>query len=154
MFACCLFSFRQNDPFLFDSCLSALGRQQVADLTERVKEMDLKPDLIISSPLCRALETALAFAHFNNVSSTTSSAYLKIPLIVHPWARERVDTACDIGTPSTLLKEKWSAIFPNADFSLLSDELWFFSPNPEVTADNYQELFKSQPWKEPFGNQD
>jgi broad specificity phosphatase PhoE len=57
----------QNDPFLFDSCLSALGIEQVAGLTARVKELNLKPDLIISSPLSRALETAQAFSHLLDV---------------------------------------------------------------------------------------
>eukprot|EP01127_Copromyxa_protea_P004983 TRINITY_DN14796_c0_g1_i1.p1 TRINITY_DN14796_c0_g1~~TRINITY_DN14796_c0_g1_i1.p1 ORF type:complete len:206 (+),score=60.31 TRINITY_DN14796_c0_g1_i1:30-647(+) len=128
-----------NDPFLFDSCLSKLGREQVADLTARVKASELKPDLIVSSPLSRALETAQAFSHFTGV-----------PFVVHPWARERVDTACDLGTPTPLLKEKWSTVFPTADFSLLSEDLWFYAPNSDTNLSNYQEQFKQEAWKEPF----
>jgi hypothetical protein len=49
------------------------------------------------------------------------------------------------------LKVKWSPVFPNADFSLLGQEIWFFSPST-ITVDTYQESFKTEPWKEPFGN--
>ena len=71
-------------------------------------------------------------------------------MIIQPLARERVDNACDIGSPTSQLKDKWS-VHKHIDFSLLTKDIWWHSPKHEVFTSNYQDSFKLEPWKEPFG---
>ena len=99
---------------LVDTGLYAIGRKQVKTLA------DLAPvifDVVVSSPLTRAIETALA------VVGPTSSA----PLIVNPLVRERLDDFCDIGRPATVL----SSAYPNLDFTGLPEIWWHNGPEDE-----------------------
>eukprot|EP01126_Amoeba_proteus_P065098 TRINITY_DN919_c0_g1_i9.p1 TRINITY_DN919_c0_g1~~TRINITY_DN919_c0_g1_i9.p1 ORF type:complete len:108 (+),score=17.98 TRINITY_DN919_c0_g1_i9:143-466(+) len=58
----------EEDPFFFDSCLSQKGRQQVQELAAKVKASNLRPKIVITSPLSRALETAVGgFGHLEEV---------------------------------------------------------------------------------------
>ena len=44
--------------------------------------------------------------------------FVKIKYIAHPLLTERIENACDIGTPATQLRAQWST-HPTVDFSLL-----------------------------------
>lgn len=112
----------QLDPALRDAPLSPLGHQQAMALARDVDGIkDI--ELIVISPLTRAIQTALrAFGE------TT------IPRLVHDLHRERLDSFCDVGrTPAALARD-----FSMLDFSHLPDPWWHtdathdgpFAPEP------------------------
>merc|ERR1712023_506366 len=101
-----------GDKKLADAPLTFEGEGQAQALQDRVQT--LGPELIVVSPLTRALQTAdLAFKDLQDV-----------PRLAHPSARERM---------SSLYSERRSdlhalrARFPTFDFSLLAsetDDMW------------------------------
>jgi len=95
------------DLLHFDSPLSDEGFRQVARARPAVA--DLVADLVVTSPLTRALQTAVGL--FEDVSA---------PVIVSEIHRERLGNSCDVGrNPSFLTAE-----FPNLSFDHL-DEVWW-----------------------------
>lgn len=95
------------DPLHFDARLTALGRRQVADAREGL--MSRSYDLIVTSPLTRALETTLGIFGGRG-----------IPIIVEPLHRECLESSCDVGRPpADLLAE-----FPGLAFDHLPDVWW------------------------------
>jgi broad specificity phosphatase PhoE len=57
-----------KDPYLWDCELSELGVRQTRVLNEKIKQLQLVPDIIIVSPLTRAIKTAKnGFEHLSNV---------------------------------------------------------------------------------------
>ncbi|KAL4138785.1 hypothetical protein PRIC2_002289 [Phytophthora ramorum] len=103
-----------RDPMIVDAPLSAKGKKQAAKLQEliEVKQLEDKIQLIISSPLTRAIETTIgAFPDTN------------IPIIVEPSCREMLDTACDIGRVPAELAEQFLPLV-DIDFSQL-DPFWW-----------------------------
>lgn len=106
-----------KDPEFWDTVLTPTGRKQAEDLNHQILNGDkhkrlLKAELIVSSPLTRALQTTeLIFkntTHFNESSS-------KIPKIVLPMATERVYMSSDAGRSRQELEKE----FPLWDFSHL-----------------------------------
>ncbi len=107
------------DPMLFDAPLSPRGHEQVAALREQVPRLEV--DLVVTSPLTRALQTAVgAFAGTGT------------PILVEALPRERVDSSCDLGRSPALL----SRDFPQLSFDHLDDPWWYTDPaqdKPVVT---------------------
>lgn len=111
-----------DDPTLIDAPLSELGRQQVAVIAKEVQQLQV--DLIVTSPLTRALQTAIAV-----VPSLSS------PILVHPLLRERLFSTCDIGrSPDVLATE-----FPTLDFSHL-DPIWWHQGTKDGDRDGIETL--------------
>lgn len=95
------------DPLHFDARLSSLGSRQVFE--GRQAAAGLKADLVVVSPLTRALETALGLFGGEPV-----------PVIVSCLHRERLGNSCDVGRkPSELWVE-----FPMLEFDHL-DNIWW-----------------------------
>lgn len=83
------------DPLLFDTMLTQEGRRQATALQSRVARLSPEPQLLLCSPLSRALETAeLAFARLP-----------ALPRLVVRSARERIFHASDCGRPPAVLKQ-------------------------------------------------
>lgn len=110
----------QTNPFLrselTDSPLTELGREQCRIQKEYAS--NLSPEVIVVSPLCRALQTALI---------TFESFRGKIPFISHDGCREELGLlTCN---KRKILSEKVSE-YPNVDFSIVAetaeeeDNLW------------------------------
>ncbi|RLN67999.1 hypothetical protein BBP00_00001265 [Phytophthora kernoviae] len=103
-----------RDPMIFDAPLSAKGKKQAEKLHNTIKDKKLEDQIqvIITSPLTRAIETTIeAFPD------------TKIPIIVEPSCREMMDTACDIGrVPAELAKQFLPLV--DIDFSML-DPFWW-----------------------------
>lgn len=95
------------DPLHFDAPLTALGHRQVA--AARAHAQGLEPDLVVVSPLTRAVETGLGLFHPE-----------KAPIIVSPLHRERLGNSCDVGRPPHEL----SLQFPVLAFDHL-DACWW-----------------------------
>ncbi len=95
-----------SDPMLFDAPLSPHGWEQVAALREQAAV--LAAELVVASPLTRALQTALGT--FGGLA----------PIVVEPLLRERVEVSCDLGrSPAALAAE-----FPELSFDHLDDPWW------------------------------
>lgn len=95
-----------GDPLLFDAGLSETGRQQVLDLPAAVRAAGLTEtvELIVCSPLSRAIETALG--GFEQIVLTSRA----VPLVACGLAAEVVDTACDIGKTVPALQQAYPQV--------------------------------------------
>ncbi len=95
------------DPLHFDARLTELGHRQVA--AARAYAQDLNPDLVVLSPLTRAIETGLGLFHPE-----------RAPIVVSPLHRERLGNSCDVGrAPQALAQD-----FPMLDFGHLETCWW------------------------------
>ncbi|CAI5705306.1 unnamed protein product [Peronospora effusa] len=116
-----------RDPMIVDAPLSVKGKKQATQLHEFIKsrQLDEKIQVIITSPLTRAIETTIgAFP------DTT------IPILVEPLCREMLDTACDIGQGPTDLAQQFFSE-DHIDFSFL-DPFWWLEAEkfPRTGPDN------------------
>jgi broad specificity phosphatase PhoE len=103
-----LFDLNPVDPLHFDACLSQLGIDQVAAARQAASE--IPADLVVVSPLTRALQTTVGL--FGEAA---------VPIIVTDLHRERLEHSCDRGrSPSVLAAE-----FPTLTFDHLSDPWWY-----------------------------
>lgn len=104
-------AWRENpvDPLHFDARLSERGRDQVRHA--RAALLHHPVDLVLVSPLTRALETAVGL--FREHPSAP-------PMHVVPLLRERVENSCDVGRPPAAL----AAEFPQLDFAHLPPVWW------------------------------
>jgi glucosyl-3-phosphoglycerate phosphatase len=97
------------DPMMFDAPLSPLGVEQVERTRVKVASLPI-PDVIVTSPLTRALQTASGI--FGGAG---------IPITVSALHREHLANSCDVGrSPHFLAKE-----FPQMHFSHLADTWWY-----------------------------
>lgn len=96
------------EPKWRDALLSEEGLSQARRLRREVASLGV--ELVVTSPLSRAVQTALlAFEG------------LGIPLLVQPLAREWRYTYCDIGRSGAEL----AARFPGLDFAHLEESWWY-----------------------------
>jgi len=88
-----------EDPMKYDTALTSEGEAQARALGERVRStLDPPPEVLIASPLSRAMHTAeLAFA----------DAFPEIPRETCVLARERVFHASDVGSHPAVLRERF-----------------------------------------------
>ena len=97
-----IFDLNGVDPLHFDARLSPLGIAQVA--ATRPAASQIAPDLIVVSPLTRAIETAIGL-------------FGDAPMMISSLHRERLEHSCDLGrAPAALAKE-----FPLLRFDDLED---------------------------------
>lgn len=97
------------DPLLFDAPLTERGQEQVA--AARVTLRDRSIDLVLTSPLTRAIQTTLGL--FADHPSRPS-------IMVEPLHRERLESSCDQGRSPADLK----AAFPGIAFDHLPATWW------------------------------
>ncbi|WP_342362867.1 histidine phosphatase family protein [Terrarubrum flagellatum] len=95
------------DPLHFDARLTTLGRQQVAEARELLAGRAY--DLVVTSPLTRAIETA-----------TGVFGGRGIPILVEHLHREGLESSCDVGRPPAALRGE----FPHLTFDHLPDVWW------------------------------
>ena len=96
-----------QDPGHIDARLTDLGLSQVAEARERLA--DTPVDLVVVTPLTRALQTA------HGIFGERS-----IPMHVTCLHRERLESSCDVGRSPGLL----AADFPHLAFDHLADPWW------------------------------
>jgi len=96
------------DPMLFDAPLSALGHEQVTEARAAFK--DLRFDVIIVSPLTRALQTATGIFGDHDV-----------PMQVEALHREYLENSCDVGRHPRVLSDN----FPSLTFDHLAEAWWY-----------------------------
>ena len=97
------------DPMLFDAPLTARGQEQVQAARLAMRERAV--DVVLTSPLTRALQTSLGIFGDHPASP---------PIIVDALHRERLESSCDQGrSPRDLMRE-----FPDVAFDHLADTWW------------------------------
>ena len=104
------------DPLHYDAPLSELGRQQVSAARESLRNTRI--DLVVTTPLTRALQTAAGL--FADHPSSP-------PILVESLHRERVESSCDIGRSPALLAGE----FPLLAFDHLPDVWWHIHDSPD-----------------------
>ena len=105
-----------RDPLHFDAALSDLGHRQVAEASAQVR--DVSYDLIVTSPLTRAIQTTLGL--FGNHPAASR-------IRVEGLHRERLENSCDVGRAPTLLSQE----FPGLAFDHLEDVWWHKDGDPD-----------------------
>lgn len=98
------------DPLHFDAPLTALGLEQVA--AARREAAHIEPELIVASPLTRAIQTAIGI-------------FGDRPLLIEALHREHGYSSCDVGRPPALL----AADFPHLAFDHLPEVWWHHGPD-------------------------
>lgn len=121
-----------KDPMIFDAGLSTYGLDQAKKLGDQLSDILPKIELIITSPLRRALETTLGLKS-------------QVPIIVSSLPREQLEASCDIGTPTSLLQKQ----FPTLSFDHL-EEIWWYTNLQNQSYDDHREMFKKQRYVEPL----
>jgi len=99
-------------PEILDAPLTQKGRNQARLIQPRIAALPTKPELVVLSPNCRAIQTGLIA--FEELLSDKN-----VPFIAHEMVREENGVhVCDKRRPtSQQMKE-----FPQVDFSLLETE--------------------------------
>ena len=117
-----------RDPGIVDAPLTARGRAEAEAAAHKLKPLGFTR--LISSPYTRALQTA-----------ESVGGILGLPIIVEPLTGERAIYTCDIGQPRSVLQQSW----PQADFSLLSDEHWWPAmPEGQENLEQRAQAFKTR----------
>jgi len=105
-----------TDPLHFDATLSELGRRQVAEAAARVR--DVPYELIVTSPLTRAIQTTLGLFRDH-----PSASRIRVECL----HREHLANSCDVGrSPAALMRE-----FPDLAFDHLEDVWWHRAGEPD-----------------------
>ncbi|GLC36655.1 hypothetical protein PLESTB_000126900 [Pleodorina starrii] len=123
-----------QDPMMYDTVLTTRGRAGAEAAARVAERLNPKPELLVVSPLTRALQTAqLAFLpHYQG------------PVLVEPLARERVWHASDIGSNRAQLERT----FPDARFQFDSlPDVWWHCvdpANPREVGLEPEESFKER----------
>jgi broad specificity phosphatase PhoE len=97
-----------SDPMIVDAPLSPKGEAQAAALRERAAALDA--DLVVTSPLTRAIQTALA-----------AFAGRDLPILVEALCAEKAELSQDVGRPPAELARD----FPQLSFDHLADPWWY-----------------------------
>jgi broad specificity phosphatase PhoE len=95
-----------SDPLIFDAPLTARGRRQAEEARSLVVDLGIKQ--VITSPLTRAIQTALCI--FDGIA----------PIKVGASHRELLLHSCDVGRPPKELQRD----FPNLSFAQLKNAWW------------------------------
>ena len=121
-----------RDPMIFDPPLSPRGLQQLTRLSDVVQRWGLRSqaELLVSSPLRRALDTAMAVQgeQFNIALTAADGAAgaaqpppLPLPVLVSALCSEVVDTSADIGSAPSELQSR----YPQLSFAHLPQVWWY-----------------------------
>ncbi|HVO01214.1 MAG TPA: histidine phosphatase family protein [Candidatus Cybelea sp.] len=110
-----VFNRTRIDPGIKDPKLTDRGRAQVREAADALRRHEVPIRRILTSPYTRALETAAILAEA-----------LGLSVEVEPIVHEHACWTCDIGTPISLLTERWPAL----DFAHLA-EIWWPEAEPE-----------------------
>jgi len=105
------------DPLHFDAPLSPAGVLQVRKARRALEDMPV--ELVVTSPLTRALQTTAGLFDGHRHSPR---------IVVHALMRERVENSCDVGRrPSELAVD-----FPSLDLAHLDDVWWHADGIPDT----------------------
>lgn len=115
-----------KDPNLWDTRLSKSGLALAESVHQKLKQRRLRVDfskveLVCSSPLTRALDTAEIMLRDGVLPDN-------VPRLAQPLLRERLYLASDVGQPKSALTANYAAW----NFALLDDAPWWYTQPPEA----------------------
>lgn len=110
-----VFSVTRQDPGIEDPSLTEEGQRQIQTVASELVAHDIRR--LVASPYTRTLQSAEILA-----------ATLGRSVSVEPLVRERCWFSCDIGSPRSILAERW----PDFAFGDLEERWW---PDPSETED-------------------
>ena len=116
------------DPLIKDPSLSKYGHKQVNKMNKLIKGNDFimkyNIDLIITSPLSRAIDTTLGI--FNDNLDDYDDE-----IVLYPGLREYLDTKADIGlTRKDLIKKyKKHSLYNDIDWDYINRDIWWYNNN-------------------------
>eukprot|EP00303_Exanthemachrysis_gayraliae_P003649 CAMPEP_0206016960 /NCGR_PEP_ID=MMETSP1464-20131121/23975_1 /ASSEMBLY_ACC=CAM_ASM_001124 /TAXON_ID=119497 /ORGANISM="Exanthemachrysis gayraliae, Strain RCC1523" /LENGTH=189 /DNA_ID=CAMNT_0053390791 /DNA_START=36 /DNA_END=605 /DNA_ORIENTATION=+ len=115
-----------RDPMLRDTRLTPVGEAQADALAASLGTLADEVELVVASPLSRALDTATrAFRRRPD-----------LPVVAHPALRERQKRYADLGRPRSCLEEEFGAASGAGlvvDFGLLPEEgNWGYTPPEDI----------------------
>lgn len=120
---------------LRDARMTAKGKLQCEELRKLLIKLEavkhLKPELVVVSPLTRAMETAALVFPDND-----------IPIKLWPGMQEHVVNICDVGRPVSVLQSE----FPRFDFSHIQDNWWSVPLARETPQGLQQRIAAFQNW--------
>lgn len=130
-------------PELVDAPLTGTGRLQALLLQNRVDQLPHAPELVVLSPLCRALQTGVLV--FESLLPTEPGTAGKAPFVAHEMVREEHGVHCCDQRRSV---SQQSREFPYVDFSFLeSDHDALFSDNVRETKGQIGErVYRFMEW--------
>ncbi|EGC36400.1 hypothetical protein DICPUDRAFT_31945 [Dictyostelium purpureum] len=129
------------DPYLFDARLTQVGENQASQLSEHVMEHLKDVELVITSPLTRALETT------KRSLSKLLESNSNIKCIVSPLHREVLMTSDDNGRERSIIEKE----YPEFDFQSLEERWWIPEFCPELKSDlsiDTHKVFMKTPFRE------
>jgi broad specificity phosphatase PhoE len=103
-----------TDPMIYDAPLTALGRTQAQRVRETIDDLNIQQ--VITSPLTRAIQTAMTI--FDGIA----------PITVMAEHRELIGHSCDIGRAPDLLQKD----FPTLSFDHLNKIWWHQGPTNDT----------------------
>jgi broad specificity phosphatase PhoE len=114
-----------KDKLLWDTKLSGFGINQCKKLNKRFQNPSFfsehnyvkKVELVVSSPLVRAIDTA------NLALEGVHDSTLNIPKIALPLAAERLYMSSEVGKSKSTLE----SLYADWDFTNLSDDEWWYT---------------------------
>ena len=128
-----------RDPSLYDAPLSPIGTTQACALSTQHPDL-VTADLILSSPLTRALQTMCGAFPPTSTSPTME---------VWPLAAEHLTASCDIGSSPADLSTR----FPHLDFSALPPVWWYVDADTSREDPAHsRERFREFGFYEPFSS--
>ncbi|WPZ35490.1 histidine phosphatase family protein [Thalassobaculum sp. OXR-137] len=101
------FSKTRIDPGIEDPALTETGRAQAAAAAEHLRDLPIRR--VVASPYRRTLQTAEIVA-----------GRLGLAIEIEPLVRERCWFVCDVGTPTSKLRQDW----PSLSFGDLPERWW------------------------------
>jgi broad specificity phosphatase PhoE len=133
------------DPGFVDPALSGRGIRQCARLRDRVEAKKLlqRVDLIVCSPLGRALDTCKAGFAVGEPDGAER-------VVVTALHRERLDSWGDTGTPTSILRERYGDAFDFACPSLQQEQWWNEAGGGRATIREGTQPKENAKWKESF----
>jgi broad specificity phosphatase PhoE len=124
-------------PEILDAPLTDKGRQQAMLLQPVVKNMSAKPELVVLSPNCRALQTGLlVFEDLVGIGTL---------FLAHEMVREETGVhVCDKRRP----KSRQAKEFPQVDFGMVEaeEDALFRDDHRETKAEVGERVYKFMDW--------
>lgn len=126
-----------EEPVLFDALFSPDGRTQLCERRATLHSLldGILPDLMILSPLSRAIETGLRLFGSSDASTIEWQQGDRGHRIqISALFREHLEDSCDIGSPPSVLKERYPQL-PTEELDQLDDRWFLPSRHRQVTHD-------------------